>query len=179
MRGAGAFWLRSSGACFCSTIQYIQQYIFRLEKYVIDGSKKGFIYWGKHHHVRRSWRLLAWVIWRMLSQVTICILPYCICIWNYVLLFIFVLVFVFVLVLYLLVLGCSSSGHPLLPTQLPNYDCGSYILIRTFCWYSYWLFGPFVSIPYNIFKTHYYFPNLFLFALISPCTSVQELVHML
>ena len=86
-----------------------------LEKYVIDGSKKGFIYWGwgKHHHVRWSLRLLAQVIWRLLSQVTICILPYCICIWNYVLLFIFVLVFVFVFVLYLLVLDCSGSGHPL------------------------------------------------------------------
>ena len=107
LRAAGAFWLRSSGACFCSTMWHIQQYIFRLEKYVIDASKKGFIYWGKHHPLRWSLRLLARVIWRMLSQVTICILPYCICIWNYVLLFIFV----FVLVLYLLVLGCSSSGH--------------------------------------------------------------------
>ena len=107
LRAAGALWLRSSGACFCSTMWHIQQYIFRLEKYVIDASKKGFIYWGKHHPLRWSLRLLARVIWRMLSQVTICILPYCICIWNYVLLFIFV----FVLVLYLLVLGCSSSGH--------------------------------------------------------------------
>ena len=113
--------------------------------------------------------ILARVIWRMLSQVTICILPYCICIWNYVLLFIFVFVFV----LYLLVLGCSSSGHLLFPPQLPTYACGTHIFIWTFCWYSYWLFGPFVSIPYNIFKTHFYFPNLFLFALISPCTSVK------
>ena len=152
LRGAGALWLRSSGACFCSTMWHIQQYIFRLEKYVIDASKKGFIYWGKHHPLRWSLRLLARVIWRMLSQVTICILPCCICIWNYVLLF--PCLFVVVFVLYLLVLDCSGSGHPLLSTQLPTYAYGTYILIWTFCWYSYWLFGPFVSIPYDIFRTH-------------------------
>ena len=146
-----------------------------MEKYIIDASKKGFIYWEKHHHVRWSLCLLAQVIWRLLSQGTICILPYCICIWNCVLLFLclLVVVVVFVFVLYLLVLDCSGSGHPLLSTQLQTYACGTYILIWTFCWYSYWFFGPFVSIPFNIFKTRHYFPNLFLFALISPCTSVK------
>ena len=124
-------------------------------------------------------RLLAQVIWRLLSQVTICILPNCICIWNYVLLFLCLFVVVFVFVLYLLVFDCSGSGHPLLPTQLPTYAYGTHIFIWTFCWYSYWLFGPFVSIPFDIFKTRHYFPNLFRFALISPCTSVQELVDML
>ena len=36
-----------------------------------------------------------------------------------------------------------------------------------------------MSIPFNIFKTRHYLPNLFRFALISPCTSKQELVDML